>query len=73
MDIDVTKRKGVNPLVCYHCREPGHLKPQCSKKFDICHMTTEEVDECMQQKVIDRDVAELKEAEIEEDFQLNTK
>jgi len=34
-------------------------------------MTTEEVDEWMQQKAIDRDVAELKESEREEDFQSN--
>jgi len=35
-------------------------------------MTTEEVDEWMQQNAIDRDVVELKEAEREEDFQSNT-
>lgn len=71
MDIDATKRKGVNPSVCYRCGQPGHLKPQCPKRFDIRHMTTEEVDEWMQQNAIERDVAELKETETEEDFQSN--
>ena len=68
MDIDATKRKGANPPVCYRCGEPGHLKPQCPKRFDIRHMTTEEVDEWMQQQAIDKDVAELKEADTEKDF-----
>jgi len=31
MDIDAAKRKNANPLVCYHCGEPGHLKLQCLK------------------------------------------
>jgi len=71
MDIDATKRKGANPPVCYHCGEPGHLKLQCPKRFDIHHMMMEEVDEWMQQQVIDKDVAELKEADTEEDFPSN--
>jgi len=71
MDINATKRKQVNPPICFCCGEPGYLKPQCPKRFDIRHMMTEKVDEWMQQNAIDRDVAELKEAEREEDFQSN--
>jgi len=73
MDIDATKKKGVSLPVCYCCGEPGHLKPQCLKRFNIRHMMTEEVDEWMQQKAIERDVAELKEVDVEEGFPSNVK
>jgi len=53
MDNDATKRKGTTLTICYRCGEPGHIKPQCPKRFDIRHMTTEELDEWMQQKAID--------------------
>jgi len=74
MDIDATKRKNANPPVCYRCGEPGHLKPQCPRRFDIRHMTMDEMEEWMQQKVLDQDAAELKETverRTEEDFVKN--
>ena len=61
MDIDAVKRKNANPLVCYHCRESGHLKPQYLKQFNIQHMTMNEMEKWMQQKVLDQDAVELKE------------
>jgi len=71
MDIDATKRKNANPLVCYRCGEPGHLKPQCPKRFDIRHMTMDEMEEWMQQKVLDQDAAELTETVERKDFAKN--
>jgi len=56
-------------IVCYRCREVGHRKPECPKKFDIRHMMMEECEEWMQQMALDKDTAELPENwKNEEDF-----
>ena len=56
-------------VICYRCREAGHKKLECSKKFDIQHMTMEECEEWMQQMALDKDIEELLENQKnEEDF-----
>ena len=75
MDIDATKKKASTPEVCYRCGEPGHRKPDCPRRFDIRHMTMDECEEWMQEKVLRQDAEEIarKESseeknEIESDF-----
>ena len=69
MDIDATKKKSPTPDICYRCGEPGHQKPDCLHRFDICHMTMAEHEEWMQEMVLQKDAEEIaiKEAQLEQE------
>lgn len=59
MDIDAARRTRPLPAGnCYRCGQPGHMKAQCPRAFDIRYMTMEEVDEMMQQRVLAQDAEE---------------
>jgi len=42
MDVDVTQRWGLNPVVCYQCEKTGHTRPNCPEAFNVHTMTVEE-------------------------------
>jgi hypothetical protein len=65
MDIDATCKKANLLDICYHCGEPGHCKPQCPCRFDICLMSMEECEEWMQEKVLEKDAEEIAQKEEE--------
>ena len=59
MDIDATRRTRPLPAGhCYRCGQPGHVKAQCPRAYDVRYMTTEEIDEAMQQRALAQDVSE---------------
>ena len=56
IDVDVTCRRGPNPVVCYRCGRTGHTKPNCPEAVDICTMTAEECSDFIQYELAAMDV-----------------
>ena len=44
-------------LHCFRCRLPGHFGKDCPNRFDVRHLTLEELQEVMQSKMTQLDVA----------------
>ena len=44
MDIDAQCAKACTPHTCHRCGSPNHLICDCPRRFDVCHMCTEEID-----------------------------
>jgi hypothetical protein len=81
MDIDANRSKGRTPVVCYCCRQPGHIKsdPKCPLKHDVRALDTDELqsileDRLAQLDVILKDSQNVSQTEVEEkveDFHAN--
>jgi hypothetical protein len=82
MEVDASRSKSRLPVVCHRCGQPGHFRNQCPRQYDVRFMTTEELEDCLQTQLIQRDVAiatattedeqemeQEEEGEHEEDFQ----
>ena len=50
MDVDATRscrQAGAQASdVCRRCKRPGHWASNCPMRYDICHMTLEEIEGC---------------------------
>ena len=49
MDIDATRKKGVNPVLCFQCDKLGHIGRDCPHRFDVCYMLIDECSDFAQQ------------------------
>jgi Retrotransposon gag protein/Zinc knuckle len=50
--------QGVHPTsVCFRCKKPGHYGRDCPSRFDARHMTMDELEEILQSKMAELDVA----------------
>jgi hypothetical protein len=68
MEVDASRSRGKVPIVCHRCGQPGHFRNQCPKQYDVRFMTTDELEDCLQNQLIQRDVAStLAVAEVEEE------
>jgi len=56
MDIDATRRRGPNSVVCYRCGKTGHTRPNCLEAFDVRTMTVEERSDFVQRELAALDV-----------------
>jgi hypothetical protein len=75
MDLDATRNASVVPK-CFRCKLPGHFGNNCPTRHDVRMMTTEELEEVLQQRLIRLDtplpvqaLESESEPEIREDFQ----
>ena len=76
MDIDAAKIKAEFALQCQRCRQMGHFTRDCDQKFDIRHMTTDEIQTILEDMLAAKDTvteppAELpaeESEEIDQDF-----
>jgi hypothetical protein len=75
MDLDRTKRAAL-PALCFRCKKPGHFGKDCPDRFDVRALTVDELQEILEHKLAQLDVAppdppvssELEQV-LEEDFQ----
>jgi hypothetical protein len=67
MEVDASRNKGRVPIVCHRCSQPGHLKNQCPRRFDVRFMTTDELEEVLQDQLASRDAATVAALEVEEE------
>ena len=63
MDIDLLKRKTPLPLSCYRCGEVGHVSNQCLRQFDVRELSIDNLQEILQDRLAQLDVAPAEEAE----------
>ena len=59
MDVDATKRGGVQAMVCYGCGKTGHLRKDCPQGFDVRFMTEDERADWVQQLLASADLKEV--------------
>jgi hypothetical protein len=57
MEVDASRSRGKIPIVCHRCGQPGHFRNQCPKQYDVRFMTTDELEDCLQNQLIQRDIA----------------
>jgi Retrotransposon gag protein/Zinc knuckle len=69
MDLDAARKKPAVPT-CFRCDLPGHFGRDCPNRFDVRTMTLDELQDALQERVTQLDVAEEPEKETEqsEDF-----
>ena len=55
------------PMTCFKCNEPGHTIRECPKRFDIRHLSIEELNEAIQERLASMDVRQERVAVVEEE------
>src|SRR6267154_4377886 len=57
MDIDATCHRNAIPMLCRHCREPGHFARECPKAYDVRYMSSDEREDWIEHLLSGSDVA----------------
>ena len=75
MDLDSARNTPVSPK-CFRCKLPSHFSNNCPSRHDVCMMTTEELEEVIQQRLFRLDTPQSvwlldseAEAEVSKGFQ----
>jgi hypothetical protein len=67
MDLDASKKKSAAPS-CFRCGLPGHFGRDCPSRFDVRALSLDELQEIVQERLSQLDVAEPISEENSEDF-----
>lgn len=59
MDVDAARQRRDTPVVCFQCKRPGHVQAQCPNRFDVRHLTIDELEEELQARAQQRDMEDL--------------
>jgi hypothetical protein len=68
MEVDASRPRGRFPITCHRCGQAGHYKHQCPFRYDVRYMSSEELEDCLQDQLTKEDMVENKErVAVEED------
>ena len=57
MDIDLAQRKEIPSALCFHCGQLGHFSKNCPDRFDVQNLSTDELQELLEDRLAQLDVA----------------
>ena len=57
MDIDLTQRKVIPLASCFRCGKPRHFSKDCPDRFDVWNLSTDELQELLEDRLAQLDVA----------------
>jgi hypothetical protein len=72
MEIDSYTSRGRTPVICHRCGKAGHFKSQCPQRFDVRYMSTDEIEDHLQEHFLQQDVAVIEEVEEREQTKRGT-
>ena len=59
MDIDLAQRKAIPLTLFFHCGQPGHFSKNCLDRFDVQNLSTDKLQELLEDRLAQLDVAAL--------------
>ncbi|KAL0958124.1 hypothetical protein HGRIS_014891 [Hohenbuehelia grisea] len=55
MDIDAARHNRSAPVICYRCKQSGHVQSQCPQRFDVHQLSIAELEEELQIRALQQD------------------
>ena len=59
MDIDAARKAKSAPDTCWHCGKLGHWAKDCSLRFDVRYMDTDELERMLEDKLAAKDAVQV--------------